>query len=345
MVGVFEAQYHKLQEEIREVKNKADLAVVFVTDSHLSDNTEQTCNHIRRIDETVGFNCVVHTGDLLNGNNPERVSRKNLREAIDLFRNSIGTKAMYIARGNHDGWRDESYKGQTVCDIMVDEKWVEDTNFMDDAPNFHRVSNKPYFYVDFPEKKIRFVILSTNYQEHDVQNKVYKNYAGFCDDQIHWLGKEALVTKEDGWSILLFSHIPPLTEHQGLRPDGWRNPMSDRGGADVVALINACKVGGEAVVKNETYGFSGRKTNILCWCFGHVHGDMLQEKETINFVGLASQTAYVPQLWDVPFGEFPSPRECGQVSEDCWDSVFVCLQERKIYFFRFGAGNNRVVSF
>ena len=344
-MDIFEEECRIVQDEIRKVECKADLAFVFVTDSHLSDNTEQTCNNIRRMDEKIGFDCIVHTGDLLNGNNPERVSRKNLREAIDLFRNSIEKKAMYIARGNHDGWRDESYKGQLVCDITLDEKWFEDTSFMDENPNLHRVGDAPYFFVDFPEKKIRFVILASTWYEHDVQNKIFKNYSGFCDEQIRWLGDEALVTKEDGWSILLFSHIPPLTGFQGLRPDGWRNPMSDRGGVAAVTLAKACKEGTKVVVKDEVYDFSARKTDILCWCCGHVHGDMLAEKEMISFVELASQTAYIPQLWDMPLGAFPSPRECGTVSEDCWDSVFICLQERKIYFFRFGAGENRVVSF
>ena len=346
-MDIYVKECERVKNEIRKVKDKADLAFVFVTDSHLSDNTEQTCENIRRIDEEIGFDCIVHTGDLLNGTNPERISRKNLREAIGLFRNSVKSKEMYIAKGNHDGWRDESYQGQLVSNITLNEKWFEDTNFMDDNPNLSRVGDEPYFYVDFPEQKIRFIVLSSNWYEHDVQEKFFKSYRGFDEEQVKWLGKEALVTGEDGWSIMLFSHIPPLTDLQGVRidPNAPRDPLTDQGGGDAVALVRACKEGSKVLVNKEVYDFTARKTDILCWCCGHIHGDLLGERETISFILLASQTAYVPQLWNMPFGEFPSPRECGAVSEDCWDSVFVCLKERKIYFFRFGAGKNRVISY
>lgn len=345
MSSNFQEECERVKKEISGVKEKSDMAFVLVTDSHLSDNTKQTCDNIRCLDEEVGFDCLVHMGDLLNGNNPERISRKNLVEAIELFRGSIHSKELYIARGNHDGYRDESYQGQLVNNIALDEKWYEDTCFMDENLNLSRVADNPFFYVDFPDKKIRFVVLCTNWYEHNITERIFKGYSGFTEEQLRWLGREALVAEDDDWNIMLFSHIAPLTELDGLRvnPNAGRNQMSDKGGREAVALVRACKESSRIFVNDETYDFTGRKTNILCWCVGHIHGDFLVERESISFIALASQTAYVPQLWKIPFGEFPTPRDLGSVTEDCWDSVVICSQERKVYFFRFGAGRNRVI--
>ena len=346
-MSIFKNECERVKDELRELSDKADMRFVLVTDSHLSDNTESTCDNIRCLDEEIGFDCLVHMGDLLNGNNPERISRKNLVDSIGLFRGSIHTKEMYIAKGNHDGYRDESYQGQLVQDITLDEKWYEDTCFMDENSNLSRVEDKPYYYVDFPDKKIRFIVLCTNWYEHNVIEKTFIGHSGFTREQLCWLGKEALVTAEDDWNIMLFSHIAPLTELDAVKvnPNASRSQMTENGGREAVALVRACKESSRITVQDETYDFSGKKTNILCWCTGHIHGDFLVERETISFIALASQTAYVPQLWHVPFGEFPIPRKSGSVSEDCWDSVLICSQERKIYFFRFGAGKNRVICY
>lgn len=344
---MFKMECERVKRQIESTRKENALVFALVTDSHLSDNTELTCRNIRIMDEDINYDFLVHMGDLLNGNNPEVISRKNLLEALEQFRNSIQTRQMYIARGNHDGYRDESYLGQSVHNINTDKKWYEDTCFQDENPNLSRYDNKPYFYVDFPDKKIRLIILSSNWYEHDETQKIFKAHLGFDNEQLRWLGEDALVTAGDGWNIMLFSHIAPLTELDGNRvnSNAGKNNMSDKGGGEAVALVRACKESACVVVNDIKYDYSRRKTNILCWCVGHIHGDFLKELETINFISLASQTAYVPQLWTMPFGYFPEPREVGAVSEDCWDSVVIDTQKRRIYFVRFGAGHDRMINY
>lgn len=335
--------------EIDRVREHADMIFALVTDSHLSDNTPQTCDNIRRMDERVGYRCLVHMGDLLCGNIPEGVSRKILREDIATFRSTVRSRELYIVQGNHDGYRDESYLGQTVTDIVLDEKWYEDTSFMDENVHLNRPGQKPYYYVDFPDKRVRFIVLCSSGYEHDPGKRIFRKNFGFSKEQLEWLGAEALVTGEDDWNIMLFSHCAPLTEfYSGMEIEGVYyppDPITEGGGGDAVRLVKACKESAAVQIGDMLFDFTERHTNILCWCAGDIHGDFLCQREGISFLALTSQTAYVPQLWTVPFGEFPGPRISGEVSEDAWDSVAICLQERKVYFYRFGAGKNRVVSY
>lgn len=344
----FVQELENYTKELLKMKKSADMLFVLMADSHLSDNSEHTCQNIHCADEMVDYDCMVHMGDFLNGNNPEKISRKNLREAICGFKNSI-KKDIYIVQGNHDGYRDETYQGQLVTDIMVDEKWYEDTCFMDQNPNLCRPENKPYYYVDFPEKRIRFVVLCSTYYEHDAEGKKFQKYYGFTKKQLEWFANTALKMPEDDWNVMIFSHIMPMTEYSAefkikgvLYPP---TPMTELGGGTAIALLNACRESKSGEVDEIRYDFDGQKTNVLCWCVGHIHGDFQCCCEGIFFISVASQIAYIPQLWDMPEGYFPSPRDMGTVREDLWDSVAICLEERKIYFYRFGAGQNRKIQY
>ena len=62
-------------------------------------------------------------------------------------------------------------------------------------------------------------------------------------------------------------------------------------------------------------------------------------------VTTASQTAYIPQLWGMDYGGFPSPRILGEPSQDCWDSVVLDPVARTLSLFSFGAGEDRRIRF
>lgn len=149
----FEEEYQKTVHDIKNHRQESDLLFALVTDSHLSDNGEHTRENIAAVDEQVHFDFLVHLGDLLTGNTPERISRRNLREELHAYRNALESKIMYVVQGNHDGYMNEAYQGQVVGDIALDENWYEDTSFLDTYPNVSRYGQKPYFFADIPEKK------------------------------------------------------------------------------------------------------------------------------------------------------------------------------------------------
>lgn len=332
---------------INKVKSDKSFSFCVVTDSHLSDNEENTFENIKCVDSHVGFNCLVHLGDIVCGNIPEKVTRRLLRESLAGYRNSVATGEVYVAQGNHDGYRDESYKGQTVTSIALDEKWYEDTKFADENKNLVRKGDKPYFYVDFPEYKLRFIILCTNAYNHDARLKIFDKIYGLKDEQVEWLGETLLSTPSD-YVTFVFSHIPPFSVNK-------RNPNVEREAPKYVSssfinmknsveMFKAFKNGIGFEFSEKYYDFTNKKGTLAAWVFGHGHGDFYTVWEDINFIEVASQTAYIPQLWK-PLGEFPEPRDMGTVNEDAWDAIVIDTDEQKIYFTRFGAGKDRVVKY
>ena len=153
----YEEEVHAIVHAIKKKKGDGNLLFALVADTHLSDNGEYTRENIAAVDAAVGFDFMIHLGDFLTGTTPEKVSRRNLREELCAYRNAVESRILYVVQGNHDGYRDESYRGQVVDDIALDENWYEDTCFIDEYPNVHRPGKKPYYYVDVPDKKLRMV--------------------------------------------------------------------------------------------------------------------------------------------------------------------------------------------
>lgn len=340
----FETELVNTIQSVKQKVSDADLVFALVTDSHLSDNGEHTRENIAAVDSEIHFNFLVHLGDFLTGNIPEKISRKNLREELEAYRSSLNNRIMYVAQGNHDGYRDESYKGQLVTDMALDENWYEDTCFIDEYKNIYRTGNKPYFYVDYPNLELRLIFLCTNgYRIDKVEKEFYKKYA-MDDEEIEWLGRDALNTPS-GYTVMVFSHIPPLEEIPDVKPKQyrvWSGKKENYGNA--VYLLRAYQQGVCVEVNGMLYDYTGNFGEVACWFFGHDHSDFDSVIDGINYVGTTSQTAYIPQLWD-PMGEFTAPRDMDTVNEDAWDVVLWCKKERKIYFERFGAGKDRVITY
>jgi len=333
-------------DKIRSKREEGDLLFALLTDSHISDNRDNTCINISSVDKQTPFSFVVHLGDLLCGNIPEVISRRILKEEIECYKSSVKAQKMYIAQGNHDGFRDENYKNQNVHNIMLNENWYADTNFHDTDSNFFRPGNKPWFYVDLQEHMLRLIFLCTNDYDHitNEERKRYKQYERISDEQLEWFGSTAL-NCPDGYAVMVFSHIHPFRLEDKsdsgqfiIETDENKNYLNS------VLLLKAFKEGKSVTVKGKTYDFSNSKREVICWFYGHDHSDAMVTIDGITYVGVASQTAYIPQLWD-PIGYYPSPRTMNTVYEDAWDAVLWKKSERKIYLTRFGAGEDRVIDY
>lgn len=337
----FEEEYQVTVESVESKRKEADLLFALLTDSHLSDNGDHTRANIAAVDQAVKFNFMVHLGDFLTGSTPEKITRKNLREEIEGYRSSLNNRILYVAQGNHDGYRDESYQGQLVDDISMDEKWYEDTCFIDSFDNVQRPGNKPYYYVDYPEKEIRLIFLCTTSYDIDTDKKIFNKKYELDEAQLKWFGEEALRTAA-GYTLMVFSHIQPFAEIPFTEQED--NVKWSANYGEIVKLLQAYQNGNCIEADGNVYDFCGCSGNVIGWFFGHNHGDFHKMIGGINYVETTSQVAYVPQLWKA-IGEFPGPRDLNTVNEDAWDAAVWCKVERKLYLYRFGAGKDRVISY
>ena len=315
---------------------KGDFTFALVTDSHLSDTRDQTCANIRYMDDKLHYRCLLHLGDFLCGSIPDIASRRLLREELAAYRSAVANGKLYVAQGNHDGYCDENYRdgiyGQH--DMAIDEIWYEATKFMDESPNMVRPDVKPYFYVDFSEEKLRFIVLCSMWYRLNRDYRVYRKIYGLSREQIDWMAREALCVPGEGWNVIVFSHITGMPRTSS----SWLS-----GGKEVIDLLNAFRNGGSVLIDDVSYKFEYANHNVLAWCAGDGHGDMTQKWEGINFTCTASQLPTVPVTWEQPRGYFPAPRVIGAASQDAWDTITWVKSERKLVFTRFGAGENRTI--
>lgn len=317
---------HGYQQEIE--KTIADIAQMphdfsfaLLTDSHLDEGLSNTVCNIRAVDREAHFDCAVHLGDFMTGNITRSYTKKLLAMQMESLRNSVASGVFYPAQGNHDGFLDND--GRSKENIVLYEDWYEATAFVEAYPNVSRPNQLPYFFVDYPDKKLRLIILSTQHYKEGVDRTNSPLYIGIDSAQLAWLSQTALAL-ESGWTVMLFSHDAPVTEVSRSADSSW-------GGSAVLDALS---------------GAMERGILIAGWFFGHHHGELITKINDIPFILIGSQTSYVPQLWLPANGAgFYYERQRNTVTEDLWDAVALDMQARKLTLFRFGAGDDRSVCY
>ena len=292
-----------------------------VADSHLDNSLDDTIENIKAVHESVGFSCLVHLGDFLNGNLSHSYTKKILNEQMELFRSAVCGAPFYPVQGNHDGYKNMI---SDYPNIITDEEWHQATAFVDEYSGVVRTGDKPYFFVDLAAEKIRLVILCSFYYTYN--NGAYEKIYDTDPAQIEWVKNTALDVNGD-WTVLIFSHDTPF---ESFNENCCINNPRENGNA----LMDAVKIAG----KNK--GFE-----LPAWFVGHFHGDYKGTVNGLNFILTASETAYVPWLWDMPAGGYYPERSLGTDTEDLWDCVVLDREKRKVRMFRFGAGADRELDY
>ena len=287
-----------------------------VADSHMDDSVPQTVANMAAVDAIAPFDCVIHLGDMINGNIPKRYSQIMLDQQMALFRQATGSGRLYPVMGNHD----EHIGGCTA------RFWQDATAFLAGDSAVCRPGAEAYFYVDDPARKIRLVVISSFFYQYREDGKRTKPF-GISPEQIAWLENQALAVDGD-WTVLLFSHDTPFSEFDESR-----------------FLTENRKVNGTLAIETLLRAKQLRGFRLAGWLVGHYHGDLIARLGGIPFILIGDQTAYTPQLWVMPQGGCYYDRQPGTVTEDLWDAVAVDTENRKLHLYRFGAGQDRVVEF
>lgn len=319
MKSCYRAELEKTVADVRAAGG--DFIMTVVADSHLDDALPATREHLTEVNRAVCPDCLVHLGDFLNGNLPSAISLHLLKEEMSGFRETADCPFLPV-EGNHDG-----YCSGRQNDIVPDEFFDAAILFTDGYPGLHRPKGKPYYYMDFPARRMRVVVLCSFHYRRREDGRYVKRY-GVDLPQIDWLKEEALACPP-GYGIILCSHDTPFARFTDDTIEAGEG-MNENGAALMDAVLDA----------KAQYGF-----DLIGWFVGHAHGDWMGVRRGISFVLIGSQTAYVPSLWDMTDGECGgsfAPRTPGTVTEDLFDCVTVDRTSRTVRLIRFGAGSDRV---
>ncbi len=326
MSEIFNGEREAIVQKVLKQKKDGALCFAMISDTRLSDWERVSVENISAVDKAVGFECVVHLGNFIRGNNPKNISMELLEEEFELYKNCVRTKKLFPLRGKTDGYRDERFLGQLAENIMTDELWYQKTQFLELYENVKRERNKSYYYVDFEDKNVRLIFLSSYFTQVDEENGLFEQYERIDTRQGAWLKNEALNLKS-GQTAVIFSHSLPKSRFATGRDPFIYNGASTE---PIIMILQQAKRKG---------------INIAAWFCGHYNCD-----SNINVGGI--NYAVMPKLEPSEVTESRyadvtvyKNRENNSTSMDLWDVVVLDTCERKIYLNRFGCGEDRVMEY
>lgn len=325
MKDFFVEEVKKTVDSINSCRAQNDICFVMLTDTHMSDLGKITRENIKAVDDRVNFDFFVHLGGVINGNNPQNVSMDILKSEIKAYKSSIKSDKLFVIPGETDGYRDERFMGQLMLNMMTDELWYSETSYLEEYSGLNRPKNKPYYYVDCKDKKLRMIFMSSYMTFIDEENGLFAKYRSFALEQLAWLKNEALNAPE-GYAVLLFSNAMPKSKYE----TGRKLPLC--GGylmEQTTAIVQQAK---------------NRGVDVACWFVGYYNCDDEDSVGGVNVCTIASQLPTTKTKSVSDDVRMYSDREFG-INTDLWDAVLFKPNERKIYLYRFGAGEDRVIEF
>ena len=267
-------------------------------------------------------------------------------ELQDKILKPVGIERVLKLLGNHDGtWGQTTTGGSTVYydrSVSMEERF---NLFM--APqgiDSRRVwgDNGTYFYIDYPQRKTRFICLNSHDIEYNVGDDYYstdtpaknpmKEYR-YSTEQLEWLAD--VLDSSDGMNIIISTHVPPTT----------------------ISSINNCNVEGDDIFRGIISAYCNKSTyssgdisvnyasasgTVVGIFSGHKHFDYTDNSTLPCPIIITTTAGNAPQ--EDPDGN-KAVRTYGTVNETAFDVVTVDTSGKTIYFTRIGNGSDRVVSY
>lgn len=95
----FENEINKTAADINAARENGDICFAMLCDTHLSDGAADTYKNIAAADGMVNFDFAVHLGNVINGDNPEKISSRLLAAELDVLRSSVRSGKLFVCRG------------------------------------------------------------------------------------------------------------------------------------------------------------------------------------------------------------------------------------------------------
>lgn len=311
----FDQEVEAVARRVHEADNDHTLKFCLLTDTHFTVNGvwEDTASNIQRMARKAGYDAIIHLGDLTDGMAPKEITRKYVSRIIDDLEKC--QVPLYIALGNHDN----NYFRNTPNTFSVEEmKEVYRLGKEDGRHSMEGASGTERgisYYVDMPKGQVRMIFLSSF---DDMAPVRY----GYTDRQLAWV-REALYSAGAGTRFMIFSHDAPLA-----RLDFWSFHI--RNGEKLLEILEECN-------SREDYQVAG-------FFYGHTHSDYVFDECSFPVISTGcSKLEYM--LEKKPEGAVTCKREPDTASQELWDNLLIDLEKERIRLIRFGAGEDREVSF
>lgn len=332
------------------------LRFAYISDTHTYPNYDADdssikqykaeIQHIKAVNEQIPFDFLLHCGDMVNTQwlwkehtTSDVAYQKLVHDLTDELKES-GIPNIFCTQGNHDGGfiPNASGIGAEYSSWKANYRAMQQQN--SNNPIVVRNGINPFYYVDYPNLKLRCIFLATSMNNDSI------DWKGIQYEEAVWM-KNTLESIENDWNVLMFGHIPLNRWYTANKASGATQPF-----------INICNGFCAHTTVDESGSsmdcdFTQKTGKILAYICGHYHGDSIvlpsDAKSVLEFPEVTIASGSYLGTGVITTGDYydtndsPTPRTYGTVNQDVWDSVVYNKTENKIYFTRFGAGNDRVL--
>lgn len=345
--------------------NNNTLSFAYITDTHYESSTTNVTQYSKEHAANVAdysffgnLDFIVHGGDVVDGKLPLVTTLKDL-SAVGKEMNKADCD-VFVTKGNHDD--NSLYVSQQTTKLLSD--MVSPTTWFNRfiKPIYNHVNVNPldptggYFYKDFDFQKIRVVVLNLLdipfTANADNSPKYFGIWTyGLSNNQLNWVANTALNFSSKGsdksnWHILVIGHIPPLVELSFPGDSAVNN------GTVLHNILLSFKAGNSYTSTPTTGDFaqsvqvdftSQGAMTLVGYIHGHTHYDLTTNKDGINYVSVLNSLAL--KETNLATGASSYDRVIGTDTEDSWEVFTIDKQARQLYGMKYGAGNDRTVSY
>lgn len=271
-IGVSKSSY---EEFVGKIKDSTDsFNILWASDFHYQRKNSEYGVSDKYLDSFLNTSKIgnikfsIITGDVLNGYY-DKLSTINdyyeLRSKLDLFKN------IYFLKGNHDddSWYFSNQEYNSMDSIITTK---------DLSLEYFNLQNEYYYYLDFPEDKIRCIMINTVDLPYDIINNKINYYGmwkfGIQEKQLSWLINEAL-NVEKNFRIIIFEHNPTISY------DGLYNKMPTNSELFTKIIEDYNMKQSNSINSNAkdfnvdlSYDFTSANGNVIAVFFGHIHKEV-----------------------------------------------------------------------
>ncbi len=338
-----EAEAKSAVERIQALKDENTFSIGFITDTHYAANLfikydirlQRTLNAYREISRGAQVDFLV-----LGGDHTDDGTKENKMNCFKTLRKYLDGIKYFPVNGNHDNneiWDRAFVPSEKSINFIRPEEMYH--LFYDHiTPEECNVGESGlYYYKDDRKKKIRSIFLDTSDIPIILDNGKLRydaiHHYNISQEQLDWLVNKALVFDEEGWTILIFSHVALVNDNKAKL-------YSDGNHLIIGEVLRAYKNGEECQIEryeNELRrtvdtDFSKYHRGEIAACFaGHTHNDIDLRVDGIQHIITANSIMYPEVI----------AREDGTKTELLFDIITLNTKKRLISLTRVGAGNDR----
>lgn len=332
----------------------------FITDTHPSGKFNKRSGSIyREIMSKTPMRKVVFGGDIgpNNASNygagttaKEGLIKSVMEQCERLYAPVREIGKLYPVRGNHDfssRMYPDSSDDNTGWQMSNAATKMEIINDQDGIVTDLSYAGANYYYFDNPLCKIRYIFVDACDTEDAHYQGISNVEMQVSDKQMKWITEQAVLTTPEGYSIIVFSHVP--LAQVASAGTYWSKASISRVKNMLLAAknkrsITIAKTDSGASGNVGTYDFSSFAADVLMVMSGHVHCDEQTFEEGLLFITSAADYAneeYLLSGIDNAFGVSVPYKEADTIYEDLLNVVIADLENNRVDMFRFGSGCDR----